>query len=154
MVICMAELRDVKYGWDFMAKLMGSDLAGQSAFEGVADYANSASGCEVRYHYEFERKIADEKNQVNASSYCWLNQSMKGIKELLKKKNLEKIKTPVLLFQAEKDSLVKPGGQNAFVNHVETAQLVFVKDAKHELYSADNSILIPYFNTIFDYYAA
>lgn len=40
MVICMAELRDVKYGWDFMAKLMGSDLAGQSAF---ADFTAAAA---------------------------------------------------------------------------------------------------------------
>lgn len=31
----MAELQDVKYGWDFMAKLMGADLAGHSAY---ADY--------------------------------------------------------------------------------------------------------------------
>lgn len=28
----MAELQDVRYGWDFMAKLLGADLAGQSAF--------------------------------------------------------------------------------------------------------------------------
>ena len=40
MVICMAELRDVKYGWDLMAKLMGSDLAGQSAF---ADFTAAAA---------------------------------------------------------------------------------------------------------------
>ena len=32
----MAELQDVRYGWDFMAKLMGADLAGRSAYE---DYA-------------------------------------------------------------------------------------------------------------------
>ena len=28
----MVKFQDVKYGWDFMAKLMGADLAGQSAF--------------------------------------------------------------------------------------------------------------------------
>lgn len=32
----MSELQDVRYGWDFMAKLMGADLAGRSAY---ADYA-------------------------------------------------------------------------------------------------------------------
>lgn len=32
----MAELQDVRYGWDFMAKLMGADLAGHSAY---LDYA-------------------------------------------------------------------------------------------------------------------
>ena len=31
----MAELQDVRYGWDFMAKLMGADFAGSSAY---ADY--------------------------------------------------------------------------------------------------------------------
>ncbi len=34
----MAELEDVRYGWNFMAKLLGSDLAGHGAFE---DYANN-----------------------------------------------------------------------------------------------------------------
>lgn len=34
----MAELQDVRYGWDFMAKLMGADLAGRSAY---ADYASN-----------------------------------------------------------------------------------------------------------------
>ncbi|MBM6872015.1 hypothetical protein H6B27_15705 [Pseudoflavonifractor phocaeensis] len=28
----MVKFQDVKCGWDFMAKLMGADLAGQSAF--------------------------------------------------------------------------------------------------------------------------
>lgn len=32
----MAELQDIRYGWDFMAKLMGADLAGHSAY---SDYA-------------------------------------------------------------------------------------------------------------------
>ena len=32
----MAEIQDVRYGWDFMAKLMGADLAGQRAFSNFA----------------------------------------------------------------------------------------------------------------------
>lgn len=32
----MAELQDVRYGWDFMAKLLGADLAGQRAFSDFA----------------------------------------------------------------------------------------------------------------------
>jgi hypothetical protein len=36
----MAVLQDVKYGWDFMAKLLGADLAGQSAF---VDFASAAA---------------------------------------------------------------------------------------------------------------
>ncbi len=34
----MAELENVKYGWDFMAKLMGADLGSQRAF---SDYTNN-----------------------------------------------------------------------------------------------------------------
>jgi len=36
----MAELQDVRYGWDFMAKLLGADLAGQSAY---ADFTAAAA---------------------------------------------------------------------------------------------------------------
>ena len=35
----MAELQDVRYGWDFMAKLLGADLGSQSAY---ADFAAAA----------------------------------------------------------------------------------------------------------------
>ena len=34
----MAELQDVRYGWDFMAKQMVADLAGRNAY---ADYASN-----------------------------------------------------------------------------------------------------------------
>lgn len=30
----MTELQDVRYGWEFMAKLMGNDLASRSAYTG------------------------------------------------------------------------------------------------------------------------
>ena len=36
----MADLQDVRYGWDFMAKLLGADLAGQSAY---TDFAAAAA---------------------------------------------------------------------------------------------------------------
>lgn len=36
----MSELEDVKYGWDFMGKILGADMAGRSAF---SDYMSNVA---------------------------------------------------------------------------------------------------------------
>ena len=52
----MAELQDVRYGWDFMAKLMGADLAGQRAF---TDFTVAAT---QNQQIAFENMRIDEIN--------------------------------------------------------------------------------------------
>ena len=69
----------------------------------------------------------------------------------MKKSNLKKIKIPVLLFQAEKDTLVLPEGHYKFDKAVQTCRLVYVKNSKHQIYSSTDEVVIPYFNTIFDF---
>lgn len=50
----MVKFQDVKYGWDFMAKLMGADLAGQSAF---ADFTAASAQ---------NQQIAAQNQQIQA----------------------------------------------------------------------------------------
>lgn len=71
------------------------------------------------------------------------------VEEILKEENLSKIKIPVLMFQAEYDSLVLPSGQNTFAEKVETCQLRYVNDSKYQIYGETDEIIVPYYSTIF-----
>ena len=68
------------------------------------------------------------------------------------KKQAKKVKTPVLLFQAGKDTLVTPGAQKEFIKRIPDGQLVVVPDIRHEIYRAPNSVLQPYLEMIFEFY--
>lgn len=61
------------------------------------------------------------------------------------------MKTPVLLFQAGKDTLVTPGAQKEFIKRIPDGQLVVVPDIRHEIYRAPNSVLQPYLEMILNF---
>ena len=66
-------------------------------------------------------------------------------------KNIKKVKTPVLLLQAEKDHMVKAGGQNAFDQKNPNVTLLEYKDSKHEIFNATKEIREKYYRDILDY---
>lgn len=126
---------------------------GQYAFDGVKDFSIVASGSEMRYSYYFDKSVLDEKLQSYGASFGWAKVCLDGTDKIMKEKNLKKITTPTLLFEAGSDNRVHACGIYEFVNTVDCANLIYVPEAKHELYSAYNETLIPYFNTIFEFYA-
>ena len=88
--------------------------------------------------------------RTNGATFNWLSASLKGSE--LASENSDKVNIPVLLFQSGQDTLVKPNGQNTFVNNAPQATLIYVADAKHELYCEVQEIMVPYFNTIFNFF--
>ena len=59
-----------------------------------------------------------------------------------------------MLFQAENDDLVKPGGQNTFAENAVNCTLVKVSGAKHEIYRESDSILQPYLKQVLNFYSS
>lgn len=70
--------------------------------------------------------------------------------ELLKT-SCRSISIPVLLFQAELDTLVYPGPQEKFVRRLPKGKLVRVP-AKHEIYRSENLILKKYLGKVIQFY--
>ena len=68
--------------------------------------------------------------------------------EVLSKGNVEKIKIPILMFQAEHDAFVEPQGQYEFANRAKNIAFYFVKDAGHEIYIEEDYIIGPYFSKV------
>ncbi len=101
----------------------------------------------ARFDY-YQHKRNTTKHLQNCSpSYSWVREGMGVTERLLKTKNTAKIKTPLLLCQAARDSIVCLPEQNQFVEQVAGAQLISF-DAKHEIYSSEDSVLKAYYETV------
>lgn len=113
---------------------------------------SSSASSLARFNYYLNKKLDNEYLQTNGASYSWLKESLSATNEMIKPENAARATTPILLFQSENDSLVLPEPQYEFVNNAPNAELIFVPDAKHELFSAANDIFIPYLNTVLTFF--
>ena len=101
----------------------------------------------ARFAYYQKKRCARKELQNCSPSYSWVREGMAVTDRLLKKKNTDKIKTPLLLCQAARDSIVCLPEQNRFAAQVKGAKLVSF-DAKHEIYSSEDRVLEEYYKTV------
>lgn len=123
----------------------------QSKFNTEEHFKDSCSISKVRYAYFFQKRLKEKEYQNYCSSYSWLRQSVIATRKLIKPANLAKINIPVIVFQAEKDTVVKARGQDKFTQGVKDSLLVFVPESKHEIYMANSRIIAPYLDKIFNF---
>lgn len=128
-----------------------SFLPGQKPFSPVENFADSAANSKPRYLYYFEQQLATPVFQNGGSSFRWAKESLHADERLLKPSNCAKITIPVLLFQAEKDTTVSPGGQDQFIHQIGNGKLISVPGSKHEIYLGNNDILEKYWHVIFNF---
>ena len=126
-------------------------LFGHGPFNSKPDFINSATSSRKRYDSYFNKQLEHKELQTSGGSFNWLNQAFKGIKELLKEENIQNIKADVLLFQAGKDTFVKPNGHNKFVSLAKNCEFVRFEDAKHEIYIEKDEIFNPYIEKFWDF---
>lgn len=127
-------------------------LFGHGPFNSKPDFINSATSSRKRYDSYFNKQLEHKELQTSGGSFNWLNQAFKGIKELLKEENIQNIKADVLLFQAGKDTFVKPNGHNKFVSLAKNCEFVRFEDAKHEIYIEKDEIFNPYIEKVLEFY--
>lgn len=124
---------------------------GQRAFDGMADFEHSSSTCQERYDYQFALRLKDPSYQTWGSTWAWAKAARAACRKL--RKHASEVKAPVLVFQAEQDSLVLPEGQERFVRKAQNAVLVKV-DTKHEIYSSPDDVFETYLDNILVFYKA
>ncbi len=127
-------------------------IIGHGPFNPNPNIEASGTSCEERYMKYFNKMLKDENLQNSGASYKWLKEAFKGIKAVTRKENVEKIHVPVLLFQAGKDTFVKPKGHEKFCNNSEKCKLNKIEDAKHEIYIEKNEIVDEYMKEVLDFY--
>lgn len=123
--------------------------AGQSGFDFKADFAGSGCLSEERYRYVFDRRLANFNYRTYGATYGWLRAVLKAEKKINKKKNLERINTPVLIFLAGREHMVDNRAAVEFVNQVSRSAMVYMEKAKHEIYNGDYETRVSYYQQIF-----
>ena len=116
-------------------------------------FSSSHMTSRVRFDYYQKKRVENRYLQNSSPSYSWIREGMGVTDQLLKPGNAAKIQTPLLLCQAARDSIVCLPEQNRFVSMVKGAKLVSF-DAKHEIYSSEQSVLKQYYKTVLNFLEA
>jgi lysophospholipase len=103
----------------------------------------------VRYEYYFNKKTKDEYLQTNGASFNWVKEALKMTPRMVS--SASRIDIPILLFQAEEDTLVRPGGQVEFAQNAQNCELVIVPEGKHDLFLETDKLLFPYLHYLFNF---
>ena len=126
-------------------------LSPVSAFPSEPDFEGSCDSSECRYLYYFEKRRKDPRLQTTSASIGWGKEAAKACAKVCSRHETERIRIPVLLFQAGNDTVVKNAAQTLFASRVRDCVLTTVPGMKHELYMTDSAVLIPYWERIFGF---
>lgn len=122
-------------------------VSGHHAFDGLPHFEESSCLSEARYMNIFSKRLQDENYQTWGATCAWTLASINAVRRL--QRHAKRVKTPILLFQAGKDTTVKPGGQIRFSMRSENTELVLLSASKHEIYNATTEIRKQYYHRIF-----
>ena len=124
-------------------------VTGHQAFDSIPHFETSSCLSEVRYRDIFEKRLQDINYQTYGASCAWTLASLRAIRKL--QRQAGKVKIPVLLLQAGRDTTVKPGGQKRFAEKSQNTRMVVIADSKHEIYNADTAVRKDYYDIIFGF---
>lgn len=133
-----------------LAKLLhwqGKYMPGQHGFDNVNVFETSSAQSRSRYEYVFSLRQRDEHFRTYGGSYSWGMAGMEASSYI--KKNADKVKIPVFLAQAGKDSMVQPEAQNVFAEQSGNTTLVRYEESKHEIFNACDDTRIRYYKDVF-----
>lgn len=124
----------------------------QSPFDPEEPFEECSASSRARHACYLKRRREDPDYQTSSASYFWGKEAINAGNFVISRRQAEKVKIPVLLFQAEQDSLVKPGAQKKFISRIKDGRLMLVPGVRHEIYRAPNEVLAPYLEEIFLFY--
>lgn len=113
----------------------------------------SASGTDSRARYDFYRDMqkACEEYQTCCSTYHWVYEAFRAGRRATRAKNMARVETPVLLFQATQDTFVTKEEQERFVEGIGNGRLITVQ-SRHEIGRGTNQVMEPYLAQVFQFF--
>ena len=126
-------------------------MPGQKPYTGKRKFPSRSTSCEERYNYQYNKILSNKDFQTGGASAKWYLEATKGTRFITSKKNISKVKIPILLFQAEYDTHVTAKAQCKFAHYAHNCELVRVQEAKHETYFETDDITNSVIEKIFDF---
>ena len=125
-------------------------MPGQKGFDYTYSFAGSSCLSEVRYAYVFRQRKQTPEYRTYGGTYAWARASLRATRRL--EKDAGKVRTPVLLLQAGKDTMVRPGGQEKFAAKSKNTKVARFPDSKHEIFNGTARIRERYYSEVFRFY--
>ena len=126
-------------------------MPGSAPFSSQPDFEGSCDDSRARYLYWFEKTKEDIANQMCVPAVKTALQFLLLTREATKPENCRKVKANVLLLQAGKDTMVRPGGQEKFIRQISQGKLIRFPHAKHEIYMNTSSELAGYWEIVLNF---
>lgn len=136
--------------WFSLTKNLEAYVPGGHDFKPVSDFEHSSQLSEARYNYMFKQRLDNKAFQTSGATMGWTWTSMKAVKK--SKKNLNRIKTPVLLCQAGLDDKVDNRGQDYFIAHRPDVRFEKFPKSKHEIFNAATEERERYYRTVLSFF--
>ncbi|MBP3300034.1 MAG: alpha/beta hydrolase [Clostridia bacterium] len=128
-------------------------VVGFGGFNENESFEHACDSSQARFEYYRQKRLHYRHLRNCAPTYNWLLQSMGVTKFLLNRNNCATVQAPVLLFQAEQDTLVLPKPQEQYIARIPHGELVKVAETKHEVFMAENHVLQPYLDRVLAFFA-
>lgn len=133
--------------WSGIVRWNTKYVPGQHGFDGKYEFEDSSCMSRARYDYVFSQRKETPEYTTSGGTYAWSRASLRAMKKIAR--NARKVRIPVLLFQAGRDALVRPEGQQYFANHTPNTRIIRYENSKHEIFNADQAIREAYYREIF-----
>lgn len=130
----------------------GEYVIGKHSYTPEYNIKNIGTTSLNRYNYLHDIIVNNEVFQKGEASYNWANESFKVTEEITKKENAEKVKVPVLLFQAGQDTYVESGGENKFAQNADNCKIKRIENSRHEIYRERDEIQKPYLEEVLEFF--
>lgn len=132
-------------------------IPGGKPFDGSETFEASPSVNRERYDYYQKKRERDPLFQMTSPSCGWMYGAVR-LNRYLRNDAWKKIRTPILLFQADEDKWVSEKEQERFVRKINEAgrtkaQTCKVPETKHEIFNSSTEVVEGYWQKVFDFLA-
>ncbi len=133
-----------------------SYVIGQHGYDGRETFEDSCATSCARWTW-YKNKIDGEPlYQTCAASYGWLREAVR-LNRFLMRDGWKQTEAPVLLLQAEKETVVSKEQQERFVKKLAASADVRIEripGAKHEIFRSDDETVNHYINVILEFFSS
>ena len=145
--------------WTGIAICRGAKVLGKSKemiflsgpYTGEEKFEDSCASGRERFDWYNEIRKAHPEFQNCSPTYNWTLESLKVTRKILAKGQPEKIRIPVILFQASDDQTVLAEPQKAFVERLSDGKLVRIENARHEIYRSGNEAVDTWWDQVMNF---
>ncbi len=120
----------------------------QTPFDPEESYENCSASSRARFMYFHGVRLQTPAYQVGGATYYWGQEAIRAGRLTKKRKEVRKIKTPLIMFIAGDDTLVDRRSQDQFMRNLPGGRIFLVPESRHEIYRAKNGTLKNYLGVI------